>query len=75
MIQVEALERIKSDGYDLQPGDRVTIDDAPARIWCGAGWAKAVNGSLNTGKRRVVKAVLQPATAVHAQNADEVKNG
>lgn len=72
-IQVEALEAIKSDGYVLEAEDRVTLDEAAARRWCGAGWAKAVRGEIETGERKVVKAVIEPAGAQHGHTAEEVK--
>ena len=73
MIQVEALEQIKSDGFIIATGDRITLPEDVAKRWCGSGWAQAVNGEVKTGERRVLKSVVQPLTANQSNSADEVK--
>jgi len=69
MIQIEALEPIKSHGHVLVTGDRITVDEATARYLCGEGWAKAVHGEIRTGIRRVVRAVVDPMSTGHTHKA------
>lgn len=70
-IQIETLEPLMSDGYNLGAGDRVTIPEEVAKRWCGHGWAKAVNGEIPTGERKVVRAVVTPHTGVLNQKAGD----
>lgn len=75
MIQIEALENIKSDGYIMCEGDRLTVEDDVARRWCGAGWAKAVKGDIETMPRRVVRSILSPDNGVITSRSEDVSNG
>lgn len=70
-IQIETLEPLMSDGYNLGAGDRVTIPEEVAMRWCGSGWAKAVNGEIPTGERKVIRAVVTPHGSVLNQNVEE----
>ena len=72
MIQVEALETIKSDGFVIHRGDRVTLSDDTAKRWCAAGWAVSVSGDIRTGPRSVAPKTIEPVNATHASKADEV---
>ena len=70
-MQVEALERIISDGRSLETGDRATVPDEVGRNWCRHGWAKDLAGQVATGERRVNKVVVEPHGSAHDQAADE----
>lgn len=68
-LQVEAIGpgRLKDAGYNLAPEDRVTVPRPLAEYWCGLGWAKAIDGSIETGERRVVRATVSPQPAKSTQ--------
>lgn len=61
-VQVEALGEggIRDAGYVLAKGDRVTVPRSVAEGWCAEGWAMALDESIPTGERRVVKAAVAP---------------
>lgn len=73
-VQVEALGDggLKDAGHNLAKGDRVTVPRELAQGWCAAGWAKALDGSIETGERRVVNAKVQPVKAGQTQTSKEV---
>jgi len=73
MIKIEALERVKSDGFAIETGDIFSVHDDVAHRWCTAGWAKTPGGECKTGERRVIMAVVQPLPAAHSQKAQEVR--
>lgn len=74
-IQIEALEPIKSDGYDLEMADRLSVPDEVGQRWIAAGWAKDVAGNIPTGERKVMRATVTPHPATLAQSAETVSNG
>lgn len=58
-MKIEALESIKSDGYVLDAGDvKQNVPDEIATGWVKAGWAKDVDGTVETGERQVLNAKL-----------------
>lgn len=65
ILKVEALEPIKSDGYILNTGDRVTVSMNTGHRWVKHGWAKDLSGLYETGERKVVKATIQPFDVSH----------
>jgi hypothetical protein len=69
-IQIEALETIKTDGYILNIGDRLTVPYEIGAKCCAHGWAKDTSGAVATGERTVVKAVVAPANGTLGAVAD-----
>lgn len=52
-MKVEVTEKaLKSDGYNLVEGDTLTVPDEVGARWCGYGWAKDVDGKVETGERK-----------------------
>ena len=69
-IQIEALETIKTDGYVLNKGDRLTVPYEVGAKCCAHGWAKDTAGTVTTGERKVFKAVVQPANVTLGATGD-----
>ena len=58
-MKVEILEqRLSSDGFVGDLGDRFTVPDDVGRSWCKHGWAKDLSGEVATGGRKVIDAKL-----------------
>lgn len=58
-MKIEALETIKSDGYVLDAGDvKQNVPDEIGAVWVKAGWAKDLDGTVETGERVVLNAKL-----------------
>lgn len=58
-MKIEALETIKSGGFVLDAGDvKSNVPDELATLWVKAGWAKDVDGNIETGERQVLNANL-----------------
>lgn len=58
-MKVEILEqRLSSDGFVGEFGDRFTVPDEVGKIWCKHGWAKDLSGEVATGERKVINAKL-----------------
>lgn len=53
-MKVEILEKtgIREAGVLYAHGDQVTVADEVGERWCGAGWAKDLDGNVETGERR-----------------------
>ena len=48
-MKVEILEqRLSSDGYVGEQGDRLTVPDEVGAKWCGLGWATDLAGAVAT---------------------------
>ena len=51
-MKVEILEeRLSSNGFQGEKGDRFTVSDEVGTRWCEAGWAKDMDGKCATGER------------------------
>ncbi len=58
-MKVEILEqRLSSDGFVGELGDRFTVPDEVGAAWCRHGWAKDLSGEVATGERKVINAKL-----------------
>jgi hypothetical protein len=51
--------------YDLQKGNIVDVSDERGEYWCSQGWAKDLDGNVETAERRVLNATLAPQNAKH----------
>lgn len=66
-MRVEILEDRLSDTdpdtdrhYLQHKGDVITVPDACGARWCGYGWAKDVDGKVDTGERKPGAVQLEP---------------
>lgn len=60
-MKIEVLEqKLSSDGYSLEIGDRISVPDAIGIIWCTYGWAKDLTSSVVTNDRLVTDATIEP---------------
>lgn len=66
-MRIEALENIKSDGYIVTAGDRITVPDDVGLKWIRLGWASDPTGVIPTGERIVLNALLS-AESVEINN-------
>ena len=71
-MKIEALEDIKSGDYVLTAGDIITVPDAIGSHWCAHGWAKDVAGTVATGERRVINAVVTANSGAHLATSDAI---
>jgi hypothetical protein len=71
-MRIEAMETIKSGGWVLSAGDSVEVPDAIGLHWVQMGWARDPSGAVETGERRVIRAVIKPHGARSGQAAQEV---
>lgn len=68
-MQVEILEeRLSSDGFQGSRGDRFTVPDEVGSAWCGHGWAKDVDGKVDTGDRNINPVIVNPKNLAHKSN-------
>ena len=72
-MKIEILEqRLSSDGYVGEKGDRLTVPDEVGAKWCALGWASDLAGVVPTGERRVIDARLDVNASAHGQTVTEV---
>ena len=58
-MKIEILEnRLSSDGFHGEPGDRFTVPDDVGARWCNLGWVKDLSGAVPTGERKIINASL-----------------
>lgn len=70
-MKIEALEKFMH-GWDVfEQGDIRTVDAEHGAYFCNCGWAKDVDGKVETGKRDTTTVTLAPDNAVHATKAGE----
>lgn len=72
-MKIEVLESIKSDGYVLDAGDvKHNVPDDIGAVWVKAGWAKDLDGVIETGERVVLNAKLAVDSVKHIVKATNV---
>lgn len=70
-MKVEILEnRLSSDGFVGELGDRFTVPDDVGSMWCAAGWAKDLSGQVATGERVVINASLNVQNIISNQSPE-----
>jgi len=72
-MKIEILEKVMHEREVFEEGDMRTVPDELGRYFCECGWAKDVDGGVETGKRDVNAVVLTPDSVAHATKASEVK--
>ncbi len=71
-MQVEILEeKLSSDGFSLQKGDKITVPHEVGVKWCGHGWAKDTSGAVKTGARNINPVQIQPSKITNANKVTE----
>lgn len=70
-MKVEVLEnRLSSDGFLGELGDRFTVPDDVGSKWCKLGWAKDLSGEVATGERKVIDARLDIQNITQTSKAE-----
>ena len=70
-MKVEILEnKLSSDGFLGELGDRFTVPDEVGMKWCSLGWAKDLSGSIPTGERKVINAQLDVQDVINSQSVE-----
>lgn len=70
-MKIEVLEnRLSSDGFSGELGDRFTVPDNIGSKWCALGWAKDLSGSFPTGERKVINAELYVQDVQSSQSVE-----
>jgi hypothetical protein len=70
-MKIEILEnRLSSDGFVGELGDRFTVPDEVGAHWCSLGWAKDLSGAVPTGERIVINAALNVQDVITNQNPE-----
>jgi len=70
-MKVEILEnKLSSDGFFGELGDRFTVPDEVGVKWCSLGWAKDLSGTIPTGDRKVINAQLDVQNVINFQSAE-----
>lgn len=65
-MKVEILEeRLSSDGFVGEKGDRFTVPDDVGHQWCQLGWVKDMSGVVATGERK------PGASKINVQNIEQ----
>lgn len=73
-MQVEILEeRLSSDGFAGEKGDRLTVPDEVGAAWCGYGWAKDMSDKVPTGERNISPVEINPKKIQHNNTVAEAK--
>lgn len=68
---MEILEnRLSSDGFVGELGDRFTVPDDIGLAWCSLGWAKDLSGAVATGERKVIGSELSIQNITSNQHAE-----
>lgn len=68
-MRIEAIDRIRAtddDGRDLhmEPGDIRTVGDNIGKLACERGWAKDVDGKVETGEKSRDAVTVSPNNLV-----------
>lgn len=71
-MKVEMLETVRHDGSEYVAGDVRVVSDDLGNYFCGNGWAKDVDGSVETAARDVNRKSLAPASVFHGHKAGGV---
>jgi len=68
-VKIEALAGgIREGAHVLEEGDVKAVPLKVAERWCAAGWAKAVDGSIETGTPKPGVVTLDPADLEQSVN-------
>ena len=71
-MKIEILEKILHEREVFEAGETRVVDDALGQYFCANGWAKDVDGNVQTGERDVNRRVtLNVDSARHATVAGE----
>lgn len=65
MMKVEILEDVRHGRELFVKGDRRTVDDDVGTYFCALGWAKDIDGAVETGLRNTAEVVLTPDSVSH----------
>ena len=71
MMRIEMLEKVMHERDVYEKGDTRTVSDELGMHFCGMGWAKDVDGTIETGARNINAVTLTPDNVVNATVAGE----
>lgn len=71
-MKIEMLEKVMHGREVFEAGDVRTVADDLGEYFCSCGWAKDVDGNVETGERNTTAAVLAPDSVAHKLNMGEV---
>lgn len=66
------LEKVMHGREVYEAGDVRTVDPETGQYFCACGWAKDVDGAVETGNRDLAHKVVSPDSASHANRTQEV---
>lgn len=69
LTRIEPLEKFSIDGVVYHAGEIRHVEESVARTACGAGWAKDLDGGIQTGERDPSAKKLEIKPVVHDQGA------
>ena len=72
-MKIEALERFLDGTNVYEKGDVRTVPDEDGAYFVRNGWAKDVEGKVDTGERDISHVKLDTRKSLHAVAADKVE--
>lgn len=71
-MKIEILENVKHERELYAEGDVRTVTAELGAYFCACGWARDVDGVVETGDRDLAPKVVAPDGAKHGHKAQEV---
>ena len=72
-MKIEMMENVKHDRLDFAEGEIRVVDDAVGAYFCEMGWAKDVEGKVETKPREPRDVRLVPENVVHGLKNQDMK--
>lgn len=72
-MKIEMLEKVLHGRDVFEAGDVRTVPDDVGAYFCACGWAKDVDGNVETAERDVHAKRVVPESVAHGVTAGEVK--
>ena len=73
MVKLEVLEKFSIDSQVYQAGEIRVVAEEVAKVACGAGWAKDLDGKIPTGVRDPSAKKLEIKPVAHSHDASVPK--
>lgn len=71
-MRIECLTNFKHGRRDYTKDDQITVDDELGAYFCTAGWAKDLDGNVETVVHTPGDVVLAPAGVMHGHGVDAI---
>jgi len=72
-MKIELLEKVMHGRDVFEAGDVRTVQDDLGAYFCSCGWAKDVDGNVETAERDIHAKRMVPDSVVHGVSTSEVK--